>query len=544
MAKLPLRAYNREIEGLIDQGQTLEAVAHCQHILKTFPKCLDTYRLLGKAYLELQRFNEAADVFNRLLLAVPEDFIANLGMSIIYDDQKNLDAAIWHMERAFETQSSNPAIQGELRRLYSRRDGMEPPKIRLTRGALAQMYARGDQFQQAVSEIKSVLAEEPQRMDLLVLLARVYFRAGQKVESTEICTSLLKKYPYCLDANRILIEILPGTSRSDATQVYRHRVNALDPYAAFAAPSIFNSAEVADAAVSIEKLAYQADAWAPSKFGLEAKKEEAPPEWLSGKEAAPAEAAEVEPTSEENIPEWMKTAGWAATTAAAVEAADRASAGETVAPESVDVPPADGELSSGQVPDWLMSMAPPGALEQPAAEPASMEISSEDMNWLESLGAPAVETPSALPTGDDASMFDEILGVGAAVGAAVALGQKEEQPAEEIPAQPVEETPDWLSELGGQSAGATAVNYPPVGQPAAPSTDWLTDLQGQAADATGVNLPPAAQPAEELPDWLTGAAVGLAAVDASDQTLPEVRIRSCQIGSRMPAMILSLKLQL
>ena len=56
MAKIPLRAYNREIEGMIDQGQTLEAVAHCQHILKTFPKCLDTYRLLGKAYLELQRF--------------------------------------------------------------------------------------------------------------------------------------------------------------------------------------------------------------------------------------------------------------------------------------------------------------------------------------------------------------------------------------------------------------------------------------------------------------------------------------------------------
>ncbi len=520
MAKIPLRAYNREIEGLIDQGQTLEAVAHCQHILKTFPKCLDSYRLLGKAYLELQRFNEAADVFNRLLLAVPEDFIANLGMSIIYDDQKNLDAAIWHMERAFETQSSNPAIQGELRRLYSRRDGMEPPKIRLTRGALAQMYARGDQFQQAVSEIKSVLAEEPQRMDLLVLLARVYFRAGQKVESTEICTSLLKKYPYCLDANRILIEILPGTSRSDATQVYRHRVNALDPYAAFAAPSIFNSAEVADAAVSIEKLAYQADAWAPSKFGLEAKKEEAPPEWLSGKEAAPAEAAEAEPTSEENIPEWMKTAGWAATTAAAVEAADRASAGQTAAPEAVEIPPAAGDISSGQVPDWLMSMAPPGALEIPAAEPASIEISSEDMNWLESLGTPAVEAPSPLPTGDDASMLDEILGVGAAVGAAVALGQKEEQPAEEIPAQPVEETPDWLSELGGQSAGATAVNYPPVGQPSAPSTDWLTDLQSQAADTTEVNLPPAAQPAEELPDWLTGAAVGLAAVDASDQTLP------------------------
>ena len=35
MAKVSLRIYNREIEGLIDQGNTDEASAHCRHILKT-----------------------------------------------------------------------------------------------------------------------------------------------------------------------------------------------------------------------------------------------------------------------------------------------------------------------------------------------------------------------------------------------------------------------------------------------------------------------------------------------------------------------------
>ena len=54
MAKVSLRIYNREIESLIDKGNTNEAIAHCHHILKTFPKHLATYRLLGKAYLELK----------------------------------------------------------------------------------------------------------------------------------------------------------------------------------------------------------------------------------------------------------------------------------------------------------------------------------------------------------------------------------------------------------------------------------------------------------------------------------------------------------
>ncbi len=52
MAKISLRAYNREIETLIERGQSEEAIAHCKFILKTYPKHIDTYRLLGKAFLE------------------------------------------------------------------------------------------------------------------------------------------------------------------------------------------------------------------------------------------------------------------------------------------------------------------------------------------------------------------------------------------------------------------------------------------------------------------------------------------------------------
>ena len=40
MAKVPLRAYNREIETMIDRGQLDEAIAHCHHIFKTFPKLI------------------------------------------------------------------------------------------------------------------------------------------------------------------------------------------------------------------------------------------------------------------------------------------------------------------------------------------------------------------------------------------------------------------------------------------------------------------------------------------------------------------------
>src|SRR5512143_2169486 len=238
MAKVSLRIYNREIEGLIDQGQLDEAIAHCQHILKTFPKHLETYRLLGKSFLEYKRYKDAVDIFSRVLVVEPNDFVANVGMSIIRDEEDKLDDAIWHMERAFEVQPSNAAIQGELQRLFGRRDGVEPPKIRLTRGALAHMYVHGELYTQAISEIRAVLSHDPKRADMQLLLATAYFRSGQKNEAAGVCAELLGKYPYCLEANRLMVEILAGTAKDDSAQEYRKRVNELDPYAALAQDSV------------------------------------------------------------------------------------------------------------------------------------------------------------------------------------------------------------------------------------------------------------------------------------------------------------------
>ena len=134
MAQIPLREYLNGIEELIDGGQIDEALEHCRHILESYPKNIDTYRMMAKALLEAKRYGEAEDIFQRVLSSCPDDFVAHIGMSIIREEANDLDKAIWNMERAFETQPSNRAIQDELRRLYGKREGYAPPKVRLTRG--------------------------------------------------------------------------------------------------------------------------------------------------------------------------------------------------------------------------------------------------------------------------------------------------------------------------------------------------------------------------------------------------------------------------
>ncbi len=528
MASIPLRSYNREIEGLIDGNQIEEAVAHCRHILQSFPKHIGTYRLLGKAFLETQRYGDAADVFQRVLSAVPEDFVAHVGMSIIREDESNLDAAIWHMERAFEAQPSNAAIQDELRRLYGRRDGLEPPKVRLTRGALARMYAKGDLYQQAIGELRAALAEDPQRADLQTLLAQVYHLTGLRVEAVEMCSTLLKKLPNCLEANRLLAIILPDTERKEDTQIYRQRVVTLDPYYAHTGPRSLTSDGVPDNAINLERYAYKPGqqaaggaagqpTWA-SSLGIAFEQTgggENLPEWLSpeGKEkpalaegegaglpaipaytgggenvfawdekpsepktpdwlSAPTEtppSAEAAAVPAEDIPDWMKQAGWGPSTGAAEEG-----------PVSFDeeTPPVETGPAHAELPDWLKDMAPSGMLEDAGSgEPSEAASKEETLPWLQEK-----------QPGESDTIINW-------------LGEKKEEAAPQSPEPPGGEIPDWLRDF---SAPPPSIE-PELPQAAAESP--TADLPDWLGEAPSTAAPVAAEPAApgmEIPDWLKG----------------------------------------
>src|SRR3972149_1177714 len=258
MAEISLRAYVKEVDDLIEQGQNLdEAIAHCRRILGSHPKHLETYRLLGKAYLEAKRYSDAADIFQRVLSSVPDDFVAHVGMALVREDEGNLDSAIWHMERAFETSPGNAAIQQELRRLIGRRDGLEPPKVRLSRGALAHMYAHGEIFPEAINELRSALQEDPDRPDLQVLLAEIYWRSDQRHEAAELSKRILDKLPFCFSANRITASLLQASGRGEEASIYQRRLVALDPYYGYLASSAEDPKSVDAAAIRLEKLAWK-----------------------------------------------------------------------------------------------------------------------------------------------------------------------------------------------------------------------------------------------------------------------------------------------
>ena len=536
MAKIALRAYNHEIESLIEARQIDEAIAHCRHILKTFPKHIQTYRLLGKAFLESQRYGDAADILQRVLSSIPDDFIAHVGMSVIREDEGNLEDAIYHMERAFEVQPANKAIQEELRRLYGRRDGFEPPKVRLSRGALARMYSKGELYPQALAELRAALAEHPERMDLKLLLARNYLRVGQRVEAVDVCNTLLRKLPYCLEANQIMAEVLAKSERAEDALAYRRRVASLDPYEAHVSPLLPNAGRVPDGTVTVERLSYQPGMplvpgdyqpeWAAS-LGVHVP-EEYPgldefPEWLGGEPPRPSGPALVEedgktpisfePFSAEaetaaepegEIPDFMRQAGWQ-------PGKDEPGTGEpgdelVFFDEEAEDFLAGSEGLTGtpqaELPDWVREMAPPE--ETPPSEwvieSAAPEVEAEELaELLGDVEAPA-ETPEWLEELADEAEVPSYLAQTALLGSTRAQAQAADEAETPEASETEQELPDWLKDLEPQAEGP-AEGDAPAGMEEDEIPDWLVEADVEvepAADEVSTWLAQDGETAEEL----------------------------------------------
>jgi tetratricopeptide (TPR) repeat protein len=211
------------------------------------------YRLLGRAYLLGQKYPDAADIFLRLLSSVPDDFTAQLGLALLREDEGKVDAAIWHLERAYEVKPASDVVKAELTRLYDMKNS-DQQKVQLSRAALGRMYLAGRCYDQAIAELQVARKENPQHLEILVLLAEAFEQAGSREEAILTSQEVLSKLPYSLEANRILFQAAQQEGNPELALPYRQRLQELDPYWAYVTPAVPDPAQVPDHAVELEKM--------------------------------------------------------------------------------------------------------------------------------------------------------------------------------------------------------------------------------------------------------------------------------------------------
>lgn len=254
MAQIALRNYLQQIEHQLTSDQAEQAVLHCRQILRFYPEHLLAHRLLGIGCLEDGQYGQAKDAFLKVQASLPEDVITQLGLGVILETTGEIEAATWHMQRAYEIEPTNPSIKSELERISRLRGGQENSEILLTRYALARMYLKGGLHAQVIAELLAAIREEPQRLDLPCLLIRVYRQSAMLYKAVQIATPLLERLPAGLEANLVLF-----LSGADATQpgeksASQIRLEALDPYYTGATPQAPNPEDLPAEFVELERL--------------------------------------------------------------------------------------------------------------------------------------------------------------------------------------------------------------------------------------------------------------------------------------------------
>jgi len=238
MSDIRLGEYTARIPDLIQRGRQDEAIAHCRHILYSYPQHCQTYRLLGEACLAEEIYPDACDFFQRTLSADPEEAGAWLGLGRAYGEQSMLEEAIWAVEQAFELEPGHGEVRQELDRLYHRRDrdrsdgGHDPgerARPKLTRVALGRLYIRHGLYDKAIDELQAALWQDSSRPGVYLALAEALWRGGQDLEASKVCLEILETLPNCLKANLILATIWLRSGNPRPAQTRLDIARALDP---------------------------------------------------------------------------------------------------------------------------------------------------------------------------------------------------------------------------------------------------------------------------------------------------------------------------
>ncbi|MBI5305315.1 MAG: tetratricopeptide repeat protein [Chloroflexi bacterium] len=466
--RVTLTAYADEIRELIHHDRNTEAIALCRHILRFYPKCVDTIRQVAEACLEQHEYDAAQDLFRRVLSADPENAVAYVGLASIFEERQLMDEAVWHMERAFELSPAHPEIHKELLRLHTLNSRKTRARLKMTPGALARLYAYQGLLAQATQELRAIVAGDPTRLDTRTALVEMLWRTGRIHEAAQVAQDLLGPLPYCLKANLIL-----GTAWKESglpeSEAYLQRAQQLDPTNRVAAnllgarspllpvePTVPRYVEGAPApVVTITPVA------APTPFDLTVPVEETPfapePEVVSVFDQAPAPTPTVEMPAESAtdveigpsakpelpitaLPPWLRGEGVPST----AETSEMPPVKPAVAEEGTALPQwiSQAPDATAREPEEILPPTWRDTLATPAEETAPTDTTFDWLNVLRQkqiveepapeepeppaifVAQPPAEIPAELAHAESVEPESELPSIFA------------EQPSDEIPAQP------------------------------------------------------------------------------------------------------------
>jgi tetratricopeptide (TPR) repeat protein len=226
MVDTTLRDEVQAAEADIASGHAEQALARCQQLQDRYPRALVIQRLLGEAYLALRKPREALGALERALTGDPEDARACCARALIHQIHGDSTAALAWYRRACEIRPDDTVLRGAYRELAT---SLGQPSYRPTSVGLARLYMRGALYTHAIREWETLLAQQPDRLDVQVGLAETLWRSGDTARADEVSRHIAKNTSSCVKALLIVAALEHAEGHKDEVERLFQRALELDP---------------------------------------------------------------------------------------------------------------------------------------------------------------------------------------------------------------------------------------------------------------------------------------------------------------------------
>lgn len=188
MAEVFLQDLSRQLHGLLAIQRDREAgFALGRHIVRHWPKHVETYVELARAALAIGLYADAADLYRRALSADPE-------AGELWAGLRQAAAALGLAE------------ESGFAALYERDLLPDPIDPELSPLAQATLWAKQDAWAAALVSYRQALAETPNDVVAALGLAGAMAKVGRFEGCEPLARAVVVQLPYCLRAHMLLIE--------------------------------------------------------------------------------------------------------------------------------------------------------------------------------------------------------------------------------------------------------------------------------------------------------------------------------------------------
>ncbi|GEM_PF-1313593 len=233
MAKIELNEYLEKLDELIAENNYEQAAYHCFYLLRQFPKNLTLYKLLGRIYVELNNLRAALNIYRRIVSTEPDNFLNQLSLSYIFEEQKSLEQSIFHSQTALFLQPENKDVVGLFQRLTGANENFSDPAS-FTHLLTGIHYYNEKNFDKAIAELNAPMPEHYQPLGKLFLGLSIMETANE-ADGFLLLDAGLNNSPYLITSLKRVSFYLKDTN-PPLFKRYLDRLTALNP--GFAAYSV------------------------------------------------------------------------------------------------------------------------------------------------------------------------------------------------------------------------------------------------------------------------------------------------------------------